>query len=250
MDTTSPGFARGMFAPRTAVAARATGGPSTSLPAASCSGAVCLGLCRRRCWVGGFDEGPFGVCSVGLLRARPVSPLGDGMICPHDASCTLSYDVLCHNPPGLARGHGLLAQAHTSEPAISRGALPCAVSRRTRQDLHPHRKSPQGAGARTASPVPGSAPTQSDSCRSVSAQPHIHSHNDRRIQAKGRNELRMNRTCLLLRTSVCTIGRLPERDSSCVALSLLKRWNCRAIERSIPARCSLICQAICKESET
>ncbi len=114
MGTTSPGFARGMFAPRTAVAARATGGPSARLPAASCSGAVCLGLCRRRCWVGGFDEGPFGVCSVGLLIARPVSPLGYGMICPHDASCTMSADVLCHNPPGPARGHGLLAQAHTS----------------------------------------------------------------------------------------------------------------------------------------
>jgi hypothetical protein len=129
MDTTSPGFARGMFAPRTAVAARATGGRSTSLPAASGCGAVCLGLCRRRCWVGRWDEGPFGVCSVGLLIARPVSPLGYGMIYPHDASCTMSADVLCHNPPGPARGHGLLAQTHTSEPAISRGALPCAVRR-------------------------------------------------------------------------------------------------------------------------
>ena len=105
MDTTSPGFARGMFAPRTAVAARATGGPSTRLPAAS--------VPRRRlaaASAGGaagwahWDEGPFGVCSVGLLRARPVSPLGDGMIGPHDASCTMSADVLCHNPPGPARG--------------------------------------------------------------------------------------------------------------------------------------------------
>ena len=76
--------------------------------------------------VGGFAEGPFAVCSVGLPRARPVAPLGYGILCLHDASCTMSVDVLCHNPPGPARGHGLLAQAQTSEPARSRGAIPCA----------------------------------------------------------------------------------------------------------------------------
>jgi hypothetical protein len=46
------------------------------------------------------------------------------MLCPHDASCTMSADVLCHNPPGPARGDGLLAKAQTSAPARSREAFP------------------------------------------------------------------------------------------------------------------------------
>jgi len=110
-----------MFAPRTAVAARATGGPSTRFPAASCSGAICLGLCRRRCWVGRSYEGPFGVCSVGLLRARPGSPLGDGMLCPQRYCATIRRDQ--------QGGHGLLAQAQTSEPERYRGAFPCVRQR-------------------------------------------------------------------------------------------------------------------------
>src|SRR5947207_2937733 len=40
----------------------------------------------------------------GALIARPVAPLGDGMIGPHHASCTLSAEVLCHTLPGPARG--------------------------------------------------------------------------------------------------------------------------------------------------
>ena len=46
---------------------------------------------------------PFGVYSIGLLRARPVSPLEYGMIGPHDASCAMSADVLCHNPPKTSK---------------------------------------------------------------------------------------------------------------------------------------------------
>src|SRR5450755_2185898 len=99
MDMTSPGFARDVRAQNGCGRPRDRRTEHT-LPAASCSGAVCLGFCRRRCW----DEGPFGVCNVGLLIARPVSPLGYGMICPHDASCTMSADVLCHNPPIPCKG--------------------------------------------------------------------------------------------------------------------------------------------------
>jgi hypothetical protein len=129
MDTTSPGFARDVRAhngcgrPRDRRTEHTFAGRERSATPSGCR------LCQRRCWVGGFDEGPFGVCSVGLLITRPVSPLGDGMIGPQDASCTMSPEVLCHNPPGPARGPGLLAQAHTCEPARSRGAFPCAVRR-------------------------------------------------------------------------------------------------------------------------
>src|SRR5579863_7455835 len=73
----SPPQVRGMCTPTTAVVACATGGPSTRLPTAS--------VLRHRLaaassdggrWVGCKDNGPFSVCSVGLLRARPVAPLG------------------------------------------------------------------------------------------------------------------------------------------------------------------------------
>ncbi len=76
--------------------------------------------------VGRWDEGPCGVCRVGLLIARPVAPRGDGRICPHEASCTMSAEVLCHNPPGPARGAWTSGSGQTSEPARSRGAFPCA----------------------------------------------------------------------------------------------------------------------------
>ncbi len=71
---------------------------------------------------------PSACAASGGLIARPVSPLGDGMLCPHDASCTLSADVLCHNPPIPCKGGmDALLRPHTSEPAISREAFPCAV---------------------------------------------------------------------------------------------------------------------------
>src|SRR5260370_34551650 len=57
MDTMFPGFARGMFAPRTAVATRATGGPSTRLPAASGPGRRLAGASARRAGRGGVLDG-------------------------------------------------------------------------------------------------------------------------------------------------------------------------------------------------
>jgi hypothetical protein len=124
-------LARGMFAPRMAVAARAR--QRTEHTFAGRERSAAPSGCRRgprRCWVGGFDEGLIGVCSVRLLSARPVSPLGYGMLCLHDASCTMSADVVCHNPPIPCKGGmDALLRPHTSEPAISREALPCAVRR-------------------------------------------------------------------------------------------------------------------------
>ena len=84
--------------------------------------------------VGRWNEGPFGVCSVGLLRARPVSPLGYGMICPHDASYTMSADVLCHNPPIPCKG-GMdfwLRPIRVSPPSAAR-LYPALFSKRTAQ---------------------------------------------------------------------------------------------------------------------
>jgi hypothetical protein len=121
MDTTPPDrLARGMFAPKTDVAARASFprrrllGPRPS---------------ARHEWEASMMV-PSVFAASGGLRARPVSPLGYGMLCPYEVSCTMSADVLCHNPPIPCKGSmDALLRPHTSEPARSRWALPCAVRR-------------------------------------------------------------------------------------------------------------------------
>jgi hypothetical protein len=42
------------------------------------------------------------------------------MIGPHHASCTLFAEVLCHTPPGPARGHGLIEKVRDGLKRASR----------------------------------------------------------------------------------------------------------------------------------
>jgi hypothetical protein len=95
------------------------GGQYTRLPAASVprrrlAAATALGVAG---WEASMRV-PSGCTASGGRITRPVSPLEYGMIDPHDASCTMSADALCHNPPIPCKGgmDALLRPVRVSQP--------------------------------------------------------------------------------------------------------------------------------------